>query len=427
MLTAGGGAGGGTGGGTPTPPTVQLVGMSATLPNVAAAATWLRGAVYETHWRPVPLEVVLKVGSDLMDADGHVVRRLDPDAVLRAEAEAEAAKQEQEQQEGGSGRPPPPPPRRWAEARDPDLVVWLARETVRDGHSALIFCATRRACREVARQVAEAARRGLLRIDERRATATGRLPAHADAAAIEAAGGLRNWFAAEHAQLRVSWGFCFVAGERGLILSLNARWRAADDAPLAPLSSPARPPPPPPSTKKQQQGIKYSDELLSLVSQGVAYHSTELTSDERLLVEEAFACGAISVLAATSTLAAGVNLPVRRVIFKHAYVGKVDQTLDATKFRQMCGRAGRKGIDERGEAVLLTGPSAGGAASLDKLRALAKVRRERGERSGRRRAHSSALFCFFPFPSVLPLTSSNDEPPSSPPPLQRKHSPSPPL
>lgn len=128
-------------------------------------------------------------------------------------------------------------------------------------------------------------------------------------------------------------------------------------------------------TNNTKQGIRYSAELLELVSQGVAYHSTDLTSDERLLVEEAFACGAVSVLAATSTLAAGVNLPVRRVIFKHAYIGIRTQMLTPTKFRQMCGRAGRKGIDDRGEAVLLADPSAAGAASVARLAELLRVSR----------------------------------------------------
>lgn len=61
------------------------------------------------------------------------------------------------------------------------------------------------------------------------------------------------------------------------------------------------------------------------------------------------------MLCATSTLAAGVNLPARRVIFKHAWVGykHADNMLDNTKYRQMAGRAGRAGIDTEGEAILI--------------------------------------------------------------------------
>jgi DNA polymerase theta len=48
----------------------------------------------------------------------------------------------------------------------------------------------------------------------------------------------------------------------------------------------------------------------------------------------------VSVLTATSTLAAGVNLPVRRVVFRQPYIGIADNRIDPTRYRQMVGEWG---------------------------------------------------------------------------------------
>jgi hypothetical protein len=52
---------------------LQLIGMSATLPNVDQLAKWLDAVLYRTDFRPVPLVTLLKVGNTLTHTDGQVV------------------------------------------------------------------------------------------------------------------------------------------------------------------------------------------------------------------------------------------------------------------------------------------------------------------------------------------------------------------
>ena len=67
------------------------------------------------------------------------------------------------------------------------------------------------------------------------------------------------------------------------------------------------------------------------------------------MVESCYRSGIVRILTATSTLAAGVNLPARRVIFRQPRIGR--DFIDGTRYRQMSGRAGRAGIDTSGESV----------------------------------------------------------------------------
>ncbi len=80
------------------------------------------------------------------------------------------------------------------------------------------------------------------------------------------------------------------------------------------------------------------------------FHSADLSASKRKTLEKDFKEGSLRLLVATSTLAAGVNLPARRVII--AGVVRGTQLVDKAEIFQMIGRSGRKGIDEQGDAYI---------------------------------------------------------------------------
>jgi len=96
--------------------------------------------------------------------------------------------------------------------------------------------------------------------------------------------------------------------------------------------------------------------LASCVAQGVAYHHAGLKREERAIVEEGFRNGLIQIISATPTLAAGMNLPARRVIIRDyqrftSEMGMVP--IPVMEYHQMAGRAGRPHLDPYGEAILI--------------------------------------------------------------------------
>lgn len=101
--------------------------------------------------------------------------------------------------------------------------------------------------------------------------------------------------------------------------------------------------------------------LSQLVNKGVAFHHAGLGPSSRKIVEDSFRSGVIKVLTATPTLAAGVNLPARRVViasilrYDSDYGGNVP--ISVLEYKQFCGRAGRPKYDKAGEAVIAVSES----------------------------------------------------------------------
>lgn len=99
-----------------------------------------------------------------------------------------------------------------------------------------------------------------------------------------------------------------------------------------------------------------SEQLQANAQRRVAFHTADLTSQERQVIEQGFLEAKFEVCFATSTLAAGVNFPFQSVVFpKLTYDWGDRQGTHITRsdYRNMSGRAGRLGMHAQGYAVLL--------------------------------------------------------------------------
>ncbi|WP_309079746.1 DEAD/DEAH box helicase [Zhihengliuella sp.] len=92
--------------------------------------------------------------------------------------------------------------------------------------------------------------------------------------------------------------------------------------------------------------------------QGFAAHHAGMLPIFKELVEQLFAGGLIKVVFATETLALGVNMPARSVVLEklEKFNGEEHVTITAGEYTQLTGRAGRRGIDVEGHAVVLWQP-----------------------------------------------------------------------
>lgn len=106
-------------------------------------------------------------------------------------------------------------------------------------------------------------------------------------------------------------------------------------------------------TSEDLAALNYS-EFLDALSHGIAMHHAGMVPAFREIVEKCFEEGLLSAVYATETLALGINMPARSVAIerftKYSDAGR--QRLTSTEFAQLTGRAGRRGLDEQGHAVV---------------------------------------------------------------------------
>lgn len=96
--------------------------------------------------------------------------------------------------------------------------------------------------------------------------------------------------------------------------------------------------------------------LMSCLNQGVSFHHAGLASHQRRFVEQTFKDGLIKCIVATPTLAAGVNVPAKRVIIRDLWRYDVNfgmKPIPVLEYKQQAGRAGRPKYDTEGEAITI--------------------------------------------------------------------------
>ncbi|MBC7792505.1 MAG: DUF3516 domain-containing protein [Clostridia bacterium] len=97
----------------------------------------------------------------------------------------------------------------------------------------------------------------------------------------------------------------------------------------------------------------YGKEIQRFMKHGVGVHHAGLLPKYRLLVEQLAQHGALKVISGTDTLGVGVNVPIRTVLFTGLakFDGQKMTLLSVRDFKQVAGRAGRRGYDTRGTVV----------------------------------------------------------------------------
>jgi superfamily II RNA helicase len=98
----------------------------------------------------------------------------------------------------------------------------------------------------------------------------------------------------------------------------------------------------------------YGADIRKWLRHGIGLHHAGLLPKYRVLVEQLAQRGLLKIICGTDTLGAGINVPIRTVLFTRLckFDGRKTALLTAREFHQIAGRAGRKGFDDRGYVVV---------------------------------------------------------------------------
>ncbi|MDQ1431516.1 MAG: ATP-dependent helicase HelY, partial [Actinomycetota bacterium] len=138
---------------------------------------------------------------------------------------------------------------------------------------------------------------------------------------------------------------CLAAGLRLTEPGERAQIRAIADAKTATLAD------------EDLDVLRYGEWIAGLEA-GFAAHHAGMVPPMKEAVEEAFAAGLVKMVFATETLALGINMPARSVVIEKLskFTGERHEFLTPGEYTQLTGRAGRRGIDERGYAIVCWSP-----------------------------------------------------------------------
>lgn len=103
------------------------------------------------------------------------------------------------------------------------------------------------------------------------------------------------------------------------------------------------------------------DRFAAALEAGIASHHAGMVPPFKEAVERCFVQGLVKAVFATETLALGINMPARTVVIEKLtkFTGERHEFLTAGEYTQLTGRAGRRGIDDVGRAVVLWSPFVG--------------------------------------------------------------------